>query len=230
MPRLSVDDAKAATRRLEALLDEDRTFTVSTHQALAISVYTRARGLLRSLRVLVSENEPAACGLIVRALYEEHLVSSLVVDGEDSDRERLMLDFVYWAERHAKEWDKAPPERDPSIKPKSWDPLDRAKRVDTIHGDTSATDWYRDLYRVESFGSVHAGYASSARHVVADDQPDTFQVVNMPETSGEVAARLLVGLILVANIARNAWHAGGFDLTPIDEIIEPLGQLVFAEE
>ena len=111
---------------------------------------------------LAGIGEPEGLGLIVRALYEEWLVSALIVDGSDEDRDRLERDHQFNIERLLQRLHLVVPPRPVDVgTPTKWATFSRVQRVEELHRDSTAISLVHPRLR----GRIHRQRARGPIHL-----------------------------------------------------------------
>jgi hypothetical protein len=222
-PRLEPERVRKWTTELVDLVDVERVVTFHSGPGEALfGLIGRSFALFRSMVSCYDAGEPAANGLILRALFEDVVFGSLLVNGSGDDHNRLAGDYLHHRNRLLRAVDELPAGDDlfDSIEPKGWPLLDRARRADELVGNNDMQKLYQTVFRMESLMSTHAGFAPVLSHLEFDSTATVRSLLHQPQSPSLMAARLLSGGILFGNLAQLILEFGGVDVCEIRAHIE----------
>jgi len=221
----AIDNLRELVRELLAVIDAKRDLLVSRTNSpelvgrqLAAGGLARCRALLEGIVLLVDGGRDDVAGVLLRTLYETHLVALYVLLGGPKASVEVMGDYVRSARLLAKTQGR--PSTDPvllwemmskaeggppasplhyeQIANKVGDALERVK--DPRGGRERAAEQYNSVYRVESQINAHAGLGSLGRYV--DWRADPYATRGRPgDLAIEAEDRVVLGALMTALVA-----------------------------
>jgi hypothetical protein len=209
---------------------------------LAAGGLARCRALVEGIVLLVDGERDDVVGVLLRTLYETHIVSLHVLLGGPRAVFEVTGDYVRSARTLAKKhgrpstvgvlvWEalskaeKGPPMNKlnyEQIAGKVGDALERLS--DPRGGRTRAMDQYDTVYRVESQFNTHGGFASLGRYVDWGAVPWRTRV-RPTDMALEAEDRVILGALMTALVASRVFREFGIRTDILESLWERLDTL-----